>query len=156
MENECHDWDLVPPFTYIGVSKLSSSACSTWIQVWNNQGGPKFNTREAMENGFGPGACKRSMMSCWVPLWWRLCARHPANIAVPRAVSKSFPMEVQPLPIHPPHSILSLRASLIPTPCLLIFEYSVATNPVSIGFYFFSCISFILMECCAGIDYFEL
>jgi len=42
MENECDDWDIVPPFSYIGISIWSSSACSTWLQVWNNHGGPKL------------------------------------------------------------------------------------------------------------------
>jgi len=42
IENVCDDWDIVPPFSYIGISIWSSSACSTWLQVWNNQGGPKL------------------------------------------------------------------------------------------------------------------
>jgi len=38
-------WDDIPPFTYIGVSKLSCSACYLWIQAFNELGGHRFHTR---------------------------------------------------------------------------------------------------------------
>ncbi|KAG0126358.1 hypothetical protein HOY82DRAFT_628352, partial [Tuber indicum] len=38
-------WDNVPAFSYIGVSKLSCSACRVWIEAFNELGGPKFYTR---------------------------------------------------------------------------------------------------------------
>jgi len=39
------EWDNVPPFPYIGVSKLSCSACYLWIKAFNKLGGCKFYTR---------------------------------------------------------------------------------------------------------------
>ena len=41
----CDSWDNVPAFSYIGVSKLSCSACRVWIEAFNELGGPKFYTR---------------------------------------------------------------------------------------------------------------
>ncbi|KAG0131795.1 hypothetical protein HOY82DRAFT_484641, partial [Tuber indicum] len=38
-------WDNVPAFSYIGVSKLSCSACRVWVEAFNELGGPKFYTR---------------------------------------------------------------------------------------------------------------
>ncbi|KAG0634368.1 hypothetical protein HOY80DRAFT_533270 [Tuber brumale] len=38
-------WDNVPAFSYIGVSKLSCSACRVWIEAFNELGGPNFYTR---------------------------------------------------------------------------------------------------------------
>jgi hypothetical protein len=38
-------WDNVPAFSYIGVSKLSCSACRVWIEAFNELRGPKFYTR---------------------------------------------------------------------------------------------------------------
>ncbi|KAG0124763.1 hypothetical protein HOY82DRAFT_633600 [Tuber indicum] len=38
-------WDNVPAFGYIGVSKLSCSACRVWIEAFNELGGPKFYIR---------------------------------------------------------------------------------------------------------------
>ncbi|KAG0136921.1 hypothetical protein HOY82DRAFT_620766 [Tuber indicum] len=38
-------WDNVPAFSYIGVSKLSCSACRVWIEAFNELQGPKFYTR---------------------------------------------------------------------------------------------------------------
>ena len=38
-------WDHVPPFNYIGVSKLSCSACRIWIEAFNELSGRKFYTR---------------------------------------------------------------------------------------------------------------
>ncbi|KAG0636798.1 hypothetical protein HOY80DRAFT_324446 [Tuber brumale] len=41
----CDSWDNVPAFNYVGVSKLSCSACRVWIEAFNELGGPKFYTR---------------------------------------------------------------------------------------------------------------
>ena len=41
----CDSWDNVAAFSYIGVSKLSCSACRVWIEAFNELGGPKFYTR---------------------------------------------------------------------------------------------------------------
>ncbi|RPA97098.1 hypothetical protein L873DRAFT_1810143 [Choiromyces venosus 120613-1] len=40
-----NQWDNVPPFSYIGVSKLSCSACRIWIESFNKLGGRQFYTR---------------------------------------------------------------------------------------------------------------
>ena len=37
-------WDHVSPFNYIGVSKLSCSACRIWIETFNEWSGRKFST----------------------------------------------------------------------------------------------------------------
>ena len=60
MENECHDWYLVRPFTYIGVFKLSCSACSTWIQVFKGDQG--FIRRKPWKMVFALGPAKNA--------WW--------------------------------------------------------------------------------------
>jgi len=39
------EWDNVPPFHYIGVSKLSCSACHLWIKAFNKVFEHKFYTR---------------------------------------------------------------------------------------------------------------
>ncbi|KAG0132958.1 hypothetical protein HOY82DRAFT_605409 [Tuber indicum] len=38
------NWDNVPAFGYIGVSKLSCSSCRIWIEAFNEQSGPQFYT----------------------------------------------------------------------------------------------------------------
>ncbi|PUU73088.1 hypothetical protein B9Z19DRAFT_1069257 [Tuber borchii] len=38
-------WDKIPPFNYLGVSKLSCYACYLWITAFNEQGGRKIFTR---------------------------------------------------------------------------------------------------------------
>lgn len=38
-------WENVPPFNYIGVSKLSCCACSLWIESFNELGGRAFFTK---------------------------------------------------------------------------------------------------------------
>jgi len=40
-----NQWDNVPPFTYIGVSKLSCGACRIWMEAFNERSGRKFYTR---------------------------------------------------------------------------------------------------------------
>jgi len=35
-------WDDIPPFTYIGVSRPSCSACRNWITAFNELGGSQF------------------------------------------------------------------------------------------------------------------
>lgn len=47
-------WDKIPPFNYIGVSKLSCGACRTWIQTFNQQGGKKFYTRGSHGRWYWP------------------------------------------------------------------------------------------------------
>ncbi|KAG0640298.1 hypothetical protein HOY80DRAFT_1136096 [Tuber brumale] len=37
--------DLIPPFNYLGVSKLSCSACRVWLEAFNELGGQQFYTR---------------------------------------------------------------------------------------------------------------
>ena len=37
-------WDNVPPFSYIGVSKLSCGACRIWIESYNELDGRRFYT----------------------------------------------------------------------------------------------------------------
>ena len=37
-------WDNVPAFSYIGVSKLSCSACQVWLEAFNEVGPQKFYT----------------------------------------------------------------------------------------------------------------
>lgn len=38
-------WSAIPPFSYIGVSKLSCRACHCWIKAFNALGGRKYYTR---------------------------------------------------------------------------------------------------------------
>lgn len=38
-------WDKVPPFSYIGMSKLTCAACNIWIKAFNKQGGRQFYSR---------------------------------------------------------------------------------------------------------------
>jgi len=46
--------DHVPPFNYIGFSKLSCSACRIWIETFNNWGGWKFYTSGSHGKWFWP------------------------------------------------------------------------------------------------------
>ena len=39
-----NQWDNVPPFSYIGVSRLSCGACRIWIESFNELGGRRFYT----------------------------------------------------------------------------------------------------------------
>ncbi|RPA93139.1 hypothetical protein L873DRAFT_1816470 [Choiromyces venosus 120613-1] len=50
----CDSWDNVPAFSYIGVSKLSCSACRVWIEAFNMLGGPKFYTRGSHGKWYWP------------------------------------------------------------------------------------------------------
>ncbi|RPA92455.1 hypothetical protein L873DRAFT_1794227 [Choiromyces venosus 120613-1] len=52
----CDSWDNVPAFSYIGVSKLSCSACRVWIEAFNVLGGPKFYTRGSHGKWYWPWA----------------------------------------------------------------------------------------------------
>ncbi|RPB04961.1 hypothetical protein L873DRAFT_1798836 [Choiromyces venosus 120613-1] len=49
-----NQWDCVPPFSYIGVSKLSCSACRIWIETFNEQSGRKFYTRGSHGRWYWP------------------------------------------------------------------------------------------------------
>ena len=43
--NDGTSWDAVPSFNYIGVSKLSCSACHLWVEAFNDQNRREFFTR---------------------------------------------------------------------------------------------------------------
>jgi len=47
-------WQGVPPFSYIGVSKLSCSRCQIWFEGYNKQQGPKFYTRGSHGKWYWP------------------------------------------------------------------------------------------------------
>ncbi|RPA89588.1 hypothetical protein L873DRAFT_1822582 [Choiromyces venosus 120613-1] len=47
-------WDNVPAFIYIGVSKLSCSACRVWIEAFNEVGQLKFYTRGSHGKWYWP------------------------------------------------------------------------------------------------------
>ncbi|RPA96124.1 hypothetical protein L873DRAFT_1845501 [Choiromyces venosus 120613-1] len=47
-------WGDVPPFRYIGVSKLSCSACRTWIEAFNELEGRQFYTRGSHGKWYWP------------------------------------------------------------------------------------------------------
>ncbi|RPA93210.1 hypothetical protein L873DRAFT_1816292 [Choiromyces venosus 120613-1] len=49
-----NEWDHIPPFSYIGVSKLSCSACRIWIEALNEQSGRKFYTRGSHGKWYWP------------------------------------------------------------------------------------------------------
>jgi len=49
-----NQWDNVPPFSYIGVSKLSCPACRIWIKAFNKLGGRQFYTRGAHGKWYWP------------------------------------------------------------------------------------------------------
>ncbi|RPA91709.1 hypothetical protein L873DRAFT_1794700 [Choiromyces venosus 120613-1] len=49
-----NDWDNIRAFNYIGVSKLSCRACCTWIEAFNEQGGPEFYTRGSHGKWYWP------------------------------------------------------------------------------------------------------
>ncbi|RPB04948.1 hypothetical protein L873DRAFT_1186882 [Choiromyces venosus 120613-1] len=55
-----NQWDRVPPFSYIGVSKLSCSACRIWIETFNEQCGPKFYTRGSHGKWYWPWGIPRA------------------------------------------------------------------------------------------------
>ncbi|RPA88808.1 hypothetical protein L873DRAFT_1823992 [Choiromyces venosus 120613-1] len=52
----CDSWDNVPAFSYIGVSRLSCSACCVWMEAFNMLGGPKFYTRGSHGKWYWPWA----------------------------------------------------------------------------------------------------
>jgi len=52
-------WKSVPVFSYLGVSKLSCSACQMWIDAYNERGGPKFYTRGSHGKWYWPWAIPR-------------------------------------------------------------------------------------------------
>ncbi|KAG0633394.1 hypothetical protein HOY80DRAFT_872124, partial [Tuber brumale] len=49
-----NQWDHVPPFNYIGVSKLSCSACRIWIEAFNERSVRKFYTRGSHGKWYWP------------------------------------------------------------------------------------------------------
>lgn len=53
------EWRLVPPFSYVGVSKLSCSACNIWIEGYNKKYGPMFYTRGSHGKWYFPWAIPR-------------------------------------------------------------------------------------------------
>ncbi|KAG0635193.1 hypothetical protein HOY80DRAFT_467143 [Tuber brumale] len=54
-----NDWDNVSAFSYIGVSKLSCSACRIWIEAFNEQRGPEFYTRGSHGKWYWPWGMPR-------------------------------------------------------------------------------------------------
>ena len=54
MENACDDWDMVPHFCYIGVSKLSCSVCTILKPEWNDHRGQRFYTCGSHGKGYWP------------------------------------------------------------------------------------------------------
>ncbi|KAG0634826.1 hypothetical protein HOY80DRAFT_1140381 [Tuber brumale] len=54
-----NNWDNVPVFSYIGVSKLSCSACRIWIETFNEQRGPEFHTRGSHGKWYWPWGVPR-------------------------------------------------------------------------------------------------
>ncbi|RPA90222.1 hypothetical protein L873DRAFT_1821518 [Choiromyces venosus 120613-1] len=55
-----NQWDYVPPFSYIGVSKLSCSACRIWIETFNEQSGRRFYTRCSHGKWYWPWGIPRT------------------------------------------------------------------------------------------------
>jgi len=55
-----NQWDHVPPFNYIGVSKLSCSACRISMEAFNEQGGRKFYTRGLHRKWYWPWGIPRA------------------------------------------------------------------------------------------------
>ncbi|KAG0639849.1 hypothetical protein HOY80DRAFT_1043738 [Tuber brumale] len=53
------DWDNVRAFNYIGVSKLSCSACRIWMEAVNEQHGPQFYTRGSHGKWYWPWGMPR-------------------------------------------------------------------------------------------------
>ncbi|KAG0644523.1 hypothetical protein HOY80DRAFT_870677, partial [Tuber brumale] len=51
---QSNQWDHVPPFNYIGVSKLSCSACRIWIEAFNERSVRKFYTRGSHGKWYWP------------------------------------------------------------------------------------------------------
>ncbi|KAG0633297.1 hypothetical protein HOY80DRAFT_1141519 [Tuber brumale] len=49
-----NQWDHVPPFSYIGVSKLSCSACRIWTEAFNELSGQRFYTRGSHGKWYWP------------------------------------------------------------------------------------------------------
>ncbi|RPB04245.1 hypothetical protein L873DRAFT_1460033 [Choiromyces venosus 120613-1] len=47
-------WDNVPPFNYIGVSKLSCGACHIWMEAFNGLDGRQFYTRGSHGKWYWP------------------------------------------------------------------------------------------------------
>ncbi|RPA91092.1 hypothetical protein L873DRAFT_1795108 [Choiromyces venosus 120613-1] len=58
--NQRNKWDRVPPFSYIGVSKLSCSACRIWIETFNKQSGRRFYTRGSHGKWYWPWGIPRT------------------------------------------------------------------------------------------------
>jgi len=56
-------WDNVPAFSYIGVSKLSCSACRFWLEAFNEVGQRKFYTRGSHGKWYMPWAMPRAKES---------------------------------------------------------------------------------------------
>ncbi|KAG0637972.1 hypothetical protein HOY80DRAFT_205544 [Tuber brumale] len=57
--NHYNDWDNIPAFSYIGVSKLSCSACRIWIEAFNERRGPEFYTRGSHGKWYWPWGMPR-------------------------------------------------------------------------------------------------
>ncbi|RPA93212.1 hypothetical protein L873DRAFT_1793772 [Choiromyces venosus 120613-1] len=55
-----NQWDHIPPFSYIGVSKLSCSACRIWIEALNERSGQKFYTRGSHGKWYWPWGIPRA------------------------------------------------------------------------------------------------
>ncbi|KAG0644551.1 hypothetical protein HOY80DRAFT_1133014 [Tuber brumale] len=55
-----NQWDHVPPFSYIGVSKLSCSACRIWMEALNERTGQKFYTRSSHGKWYWPWGIPRA------------------------------------------------------------------------------------------------
>ncbi|KAG0632849.1 hypothetical protein HOY80DRAFT_897457 [Tuber brumale] len=47
-------WDKVPAFSYVGVTKLSCSACRIWLEAFNEAGQRKFYTRGSHGKWYWP------------------------------------------------------------------------------------------------------
>ena len=58
-----NQWDHVPPFDYIGVSKLSCSACRIWMEAFKELSGRKFYTRGSHGKWYWPWGIPRAQGS---------------------------------------------------------------------------------------------
>ncbi|KAG0137766.1 hypothetical protein HOY82DRAFT_647141, partial [Tuber indicum] len=53
------NWDKVPAFRYIGVSKLTCTPCRIWMETFNEQSGPQFYTRGSDGKWYWPWGAPR-------------------------------------------------------------------------------------------------
>ena len=104
--SELDGWESIPVFSYLGVSKLSCSACKVWIDIYNLWGEVKYYTRGSHGKWYWPWGLphlgQAQLSECMVQEIGSIYREHcrGKNRIKPRSDGSTAPTRA-PSPTHP-------------------------------------------------------